>query len=169
MFSPEELAESQDIDSPSIGSPPVAHFDISQSPLSRRRHDKIFDTDEAVLADAEDGLSPEEYAGNVNEEMPTAEQTVSPSASPSVLYGLKRKFSATEDEITFSPLPVTNTGTIDDDFQFTRAVDLRTDRPNVVVEIVNEPVVQAKKQPPKKGPAAKRRVLEPSTFSPLHI
>ncbi|KAI7977275.1 hypothetical protein EIK77_004691 [Talaromyces pinophilus] len=160
------LSKSQDIDSPSIGSPPVAHFDINQSPLARRRHDDFLDTDEAILPDAEeDDPDPAESASNVNEELPAQEQPVSPakSASPPVLSGSKRKFSATEDEFTFSPLPVTNTSTIDDDFQFTRAVELRTDRPSVVVEIVKEPVVQAKKQPPKKGPAAKRRVLEPKT------
>ncbi|EEA20803.1 hypothetical protein TMatcc_000792 [Talaromyces marneffei ATCC 18224] len=162
---PQELAESQDIDSPSIGSPPVAHFDMNQSPLVRRRHDDFLDIDDVILPDAEyDGHSPEESASNMNEELPV-EETVSPakSASPPALSGSKRKFSSTEDEITFSPLPVTATSKIDDDFQFTRAVDLRTDRPNVAVEIVNELVGPAKKQPPKKTPAAKRRVLEPKT------
>ncbi|KUL86519.1 hypothetical protein ZTR_04187 [Talaromyces verruculosus] len=163
---PQDLAESQDIDSPSIGSPPVAHFNINQSPLARRRQDDFIDTDEAILPDAEeDDPDPAESASNVNEELPAQEQPVSPakSASPPVLSGSKRKFSATEGEYTFSPLPITSTSTIDDDFQFTRAVELRTDRPSVVVEIVTEPVVQAKKQPPKKGPPAKRRVLEPKT------
>lgn len=140
---------------------------MNQSPLSRRRHDDFLDTDEAILPDAEDdNHSPARSASNVNEELPSTKQPVTPSksASPPVLSGSKRKFSATEDEITFSPLPITNTNTVDD-FQFTRAVDLRTDRPKVAVEIVNEHVVPAKKQPSKKGPAAKRRVLEPSTLS----
>lgn len=138
---------------------------MNQSPLVRRRHDDFLDIDDVILPDAEyDGHSPEESASNMNEELPV-EETVSPakSASPPALSGSKRKFSSTEDEITFSPLPVTATSKIDDDFQFTRAVDLRTDRPNVAVEIVNELVGPAKKQPPKKTPAAKRRVLEPST------
>lgn len=143
---------------------------MNQSPLARRRHDDLFDTNDAILPDVEDNChSPAESASNMNEELPP-EQRVSPSksASPPVLSGSKRKFSATEDEITFSPLPVTNTSTIDDDFQFTRAVNIsRTDRPNVAVEIVNEPVGQAKKQPPTKGPAAKRRVLEPSMFKTI--
>lgn len=58
---------------------------------------------------------------------------------------------------------------MDDDFQFTRAVELRTDRPRVTVEIVNELMVQEKKQPNKKAPAAKRKVLEPSTLSLLRL
>lgn len=143
---------------------------MNQSPLSRRRHNDFLDTDEAILPDVEDdNYSPARSASNMNEELPSTEQPVSPSKSASrpVLSGSKRKFSMTEDEITFSPLPVMNTSTIDDDFQFTRAVDLRTNRPNVAVEILNEPVGQAKKQPPKKGPAAKRRVLEPSMFKSI--
>jgi hypothetical protein len=141
---------------------------MNQSPLSRRRHDDFLDTDEAILPDdneEDDSHSPAGSASNVNEESSKQPVTPSKSASPPVLSGSKRKFSAMEDEITFSPLPIMNTNTVDDDFQFTRAVDLRTDRPKVAVEIVNEHVIPAKKQLSKKGPGAKRRVLEPSTLS----
>ncbi|EED20320.1 shugoshin family protein [Talaromyces stipitatus ATCC 10500] len=167
---PQELAEQQDIDSPSIGSPPVAHFDIHQSPLSRRHHD-FLDTADALSSDAEDiahsdRQSPEKSLNNTNDGLPILEQSVSPSksASPPTLSGSKRKFSAAEEELTFSPLPVTNTGSIDDDFQFTRAVgSSRTHTQNMAVEVMNGPVSQAKQQPPKKAAASKRRALEPKT------
>jgi hypothetical protein len=159
-------AAQQDLDSPTIGSPPVAHFDVDQSPLSLKHGDFNLPKKDVGSPDLEDSPhsnnsfshSPE----NINEDVLAQEQSPSPSKSVPlpVLSGSKRKFSATEDEITFSP-PSANTGsTIDDDFQFTRTVDIsRARRPTVAVEVVSEPT---EKKQQKKGNLAKRRVLEPS-------
>lgn len=150
----------------------MAHFDMNQSPLSRARHRNFLDTAETISPNAgdiahSDGHTPEDSLSNRNEELPIPEQPVSPSTSVA-LSGSKRKFSATEEELTFSSPPVTNTNAVDDDFQFTRAVDLsRTHSLTTAVENGNEPVAQAKKQPPKKGAVAKRRALEPSRFNAI--
>lgn len=146
----EDAREAADAESPSIGSPPVAHLDVDRSP-----------TPESEPA-SPDSPKPEAVVGDQDSPslsratVPSPEQLVVPSptrrtvrdlstnSKASVKSGSKRKFNA-DDDIFGSGSAIT-----DDDFQFSRASTslLRDSSP------VKEP----------KRPQPKRKALEPSKF-----
>ncbi|CRG85585.1 Shugoshin [Talaromyces islandicus] len=108
----------QDIDSPNIGPPPVAHFDVDESPFSEPTSDDSEITKYKPSQDTENLSSQPLGALDVHQERTIKPATPVEITMPPVISGSKRKFSATDDEESFSARKIT----MDDDFEFARSV-----------------------------------------------
>lgn len=108
----------QDLDSPNIGPPPVAHFDVDESPFSDLRSEDPEITKYDVSEDSKNPSSQSLGALGDHQERTIKSPTPFEIPMPPVISGSKRKFSATDDEEKFSSKNIT----IDDDFEFVRSV-----------------------------------------------
>jgi hypothetical protein len=176
---PEELDEivvTSDLDSPTIGPPPVAHLEVDQSP-SPKLNVATFDfTDLDDIQHGDDGLTvisnqnlrEMSFAGKA----PQSLQNQNPVRSGGVLDskpmvaairpGSKRKFSATEASEDFS----SKSKQIDDDFEFNRPIGMER-ASQFSKKDPNQPLEadQGLKKVSRKAGTSKRKALEPSKFS----
>lgn len=153
----------QDLDSPTIGPPPVAHFDVNGSPFSEPR---LSDPEITRYTDTENLGRPNNQSLEAFDDQ--QEQTTKPAqpfeipVAP-VISGSKRKFSATDEEENF----LSGNVTVDDDFEFTRSVPgPQKPKSSTTLEVSNnsQSAGGSGKGQKKKPTLPKRKVLEPSEF-----
>ncbi|KAH8693098.1 hypothetical protein BGW36DRAFT_362634 [Talaromyces proteolyticus] len=159
-----DITTIQDPDSPNIGTPPIAHFDVDQSPGSEAR---VSDPDMARYNISEyiENLerpptrSPA-ILNNPQEQESSAINTAKriEIAVPSVISGAKRKFSATDEEDN----SLVGNAAPEDDFQFTRSVNNSQKSSQSTISEVSKGLNTSKSQQ-KRSSLSKRKVLEPKS------
>jgi hypothetical protein len=155
------MEDMQDPDSPNIGPPPVAHFDIDESPLSEPRSS---DPEITEYTRTENLGRPSKRSLEAFDDH--EERTIKPAppfeiSMPPVISGSKRKFSATDEEESF----LSGNITVDDGFEFSRSVPgPQKPKSSTAFEVSNTShgAAGTGKVPKKKPNVPKRKVLEPS-------
>jgi len=165
MYSIEDMEniteDMHDPDSPNIGPPPVAHFDIDESPISDPRSS---DPEITKYTRTENLGRPRNRSLEAFDDHEA--RTIKPAppfaiAMPPVISGSKRKFSATDEEENF----LSENITVDDDFEFSRSVPgPQKPKSSTANDVSNSShgAAGTGKAPKKKPNFPKRKVLEPS-------